>query len=486
MTDLGGAIHEYAVVDVETTGLYWRRDRVVSVAVARCDAAGRPITQWYSLVNPGCPMGASEIHGLTDDMVATAPRFEEIADELLVQLGGAVLVGHNINFDWRFLSNEYARHGATLPDHDAICTMALAGSLGVPVGKLNLEAVAAYCEVPLPRLAFHDAREDVLATAGVFAQLYPLAIGRGIDPVVHLEATTPPILRKTAKCAFVNPGRFDAAGPLVQGMHVVMTGETSTSREELFRRSLDAGLDVLSTVNAKTSLLVTNDVSSGTAKARDALALDVPMVDEATYLRLLDAVAPGVGREQVVGHAQARKAARPKLAGTRAPAPVATGPLAGRRVVLLGELDDRVHLEELVAHSGGVVSHNVTKNTSLVVLGSPYDSQRLGTAVGHGAEVLSPAEFLAKLHAGDDLSAAEGAEGAEGAAKVTQSEPRPDVVTPPTATVLPEPASVVVVTTAPPAWHPDPSGRFQYRYWDGAAWGPHVSTQGQTHLDPLP
>ncbi|MGD0312904.1 MAG: hypothetical protein ABSC90_10625 [Acidimicrobiales bacterium] len=42
--------HEFAVV--ETTGLYWRRDRVVSVAVARCDEQGRPLEQWYSLVNP--------------------------------------------------------------------------------------------------------------------------------------------------------------------------------------------------------------------------------------------------------------------------------------------------------------------------------------------------------------------------------------------------------------------------------------------------
>src|SRR5664280_1214261 len=168
--------HEFAVVDVETTGLYCKRDRVVSVAVARCDASGHPLEQWYSLVNPGCPMGASEIHGITDVAVAHAPSFEHIADELLAQLGGAVLVGHNMTFDWRFLSSEYARGGETLPEHDAVCTLALARALGLPTENMKLDSVAAYCRVPLPRAQFHDAREDVLATAGVFSMLYPMAL----------------------------------------------------------------------------------------------------------------------------------------------------------------------------------------------------------------------------------------------------------------------------------------------------------------------
>ena len=54
--------------------------------------------------------------------------------------------------------------------------------------------------------------------------------------------------------------------------------------------------------------------------------------------------------------------------------------------------------------SGGVLSHNVTKNISLVVLGDVHDPQRLAAAVGFGAEVLQPAELLTRLHVGEDLS----------------------------------------------------------------------------------
>ena len=259
MVDLASASHEFAVVDVETTGLDRRKDRVVSVAVARCDAAGHLIERWYSLINPGCPMGASEIHGLTDEAVANAPSFEDIADDLLLQLGGAILVGHNIDFDWHFLSKEYARHGATLPAHDTICTMALAKELNLGIANVRLDTVAAYCEVPLARASFHDAREDVLATAGVFARLYPLAVERGVNPVVHLEPVTPPIFRKTQKCGYVNPGRPGADGRLVQGMHVVITGETSMPCEEL-SPLMALGLEVERLL--RDSGAVTNDLFS--------------------------------------------------------------------------------------------------------------------------------------------------------------------------------------------------------------------------------
>jgi DNA polymerase-3 subunit epsilon len=483
MADVMLGAHDFVVVDVETTGLYWRRDRVVSVAVARCDKTGRPVDQWYSLVNPECPMGASEIHGLTDQSVAHAPRFEDIADELLAQLGGAVLIGHNVTFDWRFLSNEYARNGETLPEHDAICTMAMARALHLNTEDAKLDTIAAYCEVELPRARFHNAQEDVLATAGIFSLLYPLALKRGIDPVVHLTPVAPPTLRKTTKCDFVNPGPAESGRPLVQGMHVVMTGETSTPREDLFARSLAAGLDVMSAVNSKTSLLVANDINSGTAKAKTAIALGIPVLDEESYLHLLSSVAPGTPRQQLVERASARKAARARPSGTEALAVTSSGPLAGRRVMLLGKIDDQEHLEELVAHSGGIVSHNVSKNTSLVVLGSQYDSARLSNAVDYGAEVISPAELLSRLHAGEDLASSEH-DHAVAEAEEAETSHEPEFQGMPSVIVeVPEKATDSELP--PPAWHPDPYGRFQYRFWDGVRWGPYVSTNGQAYLDLL-
>jgi hypothetical protein len=52
-------------------------------------------------------------------------------------------------------------------------------------------------------------------------------------------------------------------------------------------------------------------------------------------------------------------------------------------------------------------------------------------------------------------------------------------VTPPVAAATPAPAS-----TTPAGWYPDPSGRFEMRYWDGNAWTEHVARQGQQYTDP--
>ena len=64
-------------------------------------------------------------------------------------------------------------------------------------------------------------------------------------------------------------------------------------------------------------------------------------------------------------------------------------------------------------------------------------------------------------------------------ANVVAPEPEPDVT---------PPAQVVAggSPVSPPAWHPDPSGRFHYRWWDGSEWTSQVSTDGQHLIDTNP
>jgi hypothetical protein len=52
-------------------------------------------------------------------------------------------------------------------------------------------------------------------------------------------------------------------------------------------------------------------------------------------------------------------------------------------------------------------------------------------------------------------------------------------------TVEPAPATPVApVSSVPAGWHPDPSKRYEMRYWDGDKWTEYVSSQGQTYTDP--
>ena len=74
----------------------------------------------------------------------------------------------------------------------------------------------------------------------------------------------------------------------------------------------------------------------------------------------------------------------------------------------------------------------------------------------------------------------------------TPTSPAPTPVSTPSPTPVSQPAATVAASTtssvgdavAPAAWYPDPSGRFELRYWNGSAWTEHVSRNGQQFTDP--
>ena len=89
----------YAIVDVETTGGSAKTDRIAEIAVYLFD--GQKIVSSYStLVNPGIrmPPFITKLTGITNNMLATAPTFEEVADKILQITNEAIFVAHNFDF----------------------------------------------------------------------------------------------------------------------------------------------------------------------------------------------------------------------------------------------------------------------------------------------------------------------------------------------------------------------------------------------------
>ncbi|MDX9706559.1 MAG: 3'-5' exonuclease, partial [Azospira sp.] len=90
-------------VDLETTGANFARDRILEIGLVEVDANG--VREWETLVDPGVPV-TPFITGLTgndDALVAGAPVFSALADELRARLAGKLLVAHNARFDYGFL-----------------------------------------------------------------------------------------------------------------------------------------------------------------------------------------------------------------------------------------------------------------------------------------------------------------------------------------------------------------------------------------------
>ena len=113
-----------AVVDFETTGLTPGIDRVIEVSVVRIDPGSEPRLVFDTLVDPARRVAATEIHGFTDDDVADAPLFEDIAGALIDSLSECVVAAYNVYFDMRFFTFEFERLGvARTPPH--LCLMYL-------------------------------------------------------------------------------------------------------------------------------------------------------------------------------------------------------------------------------------------------------------------------------------------------------------------------------------------------------------------------
>ncbi|GIJ44302.1 hypothetical protein Val02_11880 [Virgisporangium aliadipatigenens] len=125
--------HDYALVDVETTGLNPDQDRIIQIAIAHVGSHGVLQRTWSTLVNPGCEPGPVHIHGLTAQHLAEAPPYVSVADDLGRLLDGRVLVAHNATFDWRFLAAEALRANHELPVSRRLCTIALTRHLDLPV-----------------------------------------------------------------------------------------------------------------------------------------------------------------------------------------------------------------------------------------------------------------------------------------------------------------------------------------------------------------
>lgn len=173
-TSLSG-IHDWpvyeapiAIIDFETTGLNPGRDRVIEASVLRIDPREEPRLVFDTLINPRRRVSATEIHGITDDDVADAPEFAEIAGELLHAIDGCVLAAYNAYFDMRFLEYELTHIGLDC-GYPYFCLMYLRPMLDLGRRCSLEEACRAH---GIEHVDAHVAAADVQASAQLLLGVY--------------------------------------------------------------------------------------------------------------------------------------------------------------------------------------------------------------------------------------------------------------------------------------------------------------------------
>ena len=180
---------DFVAVDVETTGLRPYHQRVIEVALIRF-RNGLAVDRYESLCHPErkIPKYIVGLTGITDTHVEDAPKFVEIAAEVIEFIGGDLIVGHNVGFDVSFLNGELKRAGREPLINERLDTLPLATKLIPGLRKPSLDNVAT--QLGLPPRKIHRAGVDAELTGNVLVTLVRQAQAMGRGTIDDLRALT--------------------------------------------------------------------------------------------------------------------------------------------------------------------------------------------------------------------------------------------------------------------------------------------------------
>lgn len=173
---------KYAIIDVETTGGMARFERITEIAIVVHD--GAQVTDTFStLLNPerSIPWNITQLTGITDEMVAHAPRFFEVAKQIVEMTEGAIFVAHNVSFDYSFIREEFARLGYSF-SRKQLCTVRLSRAVFPGLASYSLSNLKRHFGIYAEQS--HRALDDTLATVQIFERI--LAAQEGNNSVKSL------------------------------------------------------------------------------------------------------------------------------------------------------------------------------------------------------------------------------------------------------------------------------------------------------------
>ncbi len=178
----------FTVVDVETTGLSARNERVIEIALVTVENL-KIVEKFSSLINPQRPIPSfiSMFTGITNSDVKDAPLFHQIFPILLEKTEGSVLCGHNLQFDLSFLRNEVQLLGDDFNPTHTLCTLKLARRLFPDLKSRSLGPLSYH--LGIKNKNSHRALGDAETTAKVLIKLLKhLKENEGISSLDELLA----------------------------------------------------------------------------------------------------------------------------------------------------------------------------------------------------------------------------------------------------------------------------------------------------------
>lgn len=171
-------LKKYIVFDLETTGLDPKKNEIVEIGAVKVEN-GEIVDTFSTFIKPkkGMTEAATEVNGITDEMLADAPSINRVLPEFKKFIGSCTLVGHNVEFDCKFLYIACARFQMKLTN-SYIDTLEMAQKAYPYMGNHKLGTLCNY--LGIENETAHRALSDSTATQKVFCKLWDI-----VPPVSH-------------------------------------------------------------------------------------------------------------------------------------------------------------------------------------------------------------------------------------------------------------------------------------------------------------
>lgn len=175
---------QYCIVDIETTGGQRGRHKMTEIAIVRFDGE-KIVDRFESLINPemSIPYHITRLTGITNEMVADAPKFYEVAKQIVEMTKDSIFVAHNVFFDYNFIQAEFRELGYTFKA-PKMCTVRLARKIFPGHKSYSLGNICQDLGIEIK--ARHRAMGDAEATTELFKQM----IEKSPDLITTIEEKT--------------------------------------------------------------------------------------------------------------------------------------------------------------------------------------------------------------------------------------------------------------------------------------------------------
>jgi len=156
-------LQPYVVVDIETTGGRAQQHKITEIGMVKM-INNEIVDEWQSLINPQrrIPAKITALTGIDNQMVADAPLFAEVAEQVVAFTDGCIFVAHNVNFDYGFIKEEFARLEQRFK-RPKLCTVSQMRKHYKGINSYSLANLTRHFDISMQR--HHRAMSDAVAAS---------------------------------------------------------------------------------------------------------------------------------------------------------------------------------------------------------------------------------------------------------------------------------------------------------------------------------